>query len=104
MKVTEETIANLGSFLKEQLEADIVSLLAAKLHLSPILQLAETAESFILPTKTYQLNAQSENFLGNTHVNVRTAHTASPPAILSYNSPSISSSSRFVPLMIRTST
>ena len=35
MKVTEETIANLGSFLKEQLEADIVSLLAAKLHLSP---------------------------------------------------------------------
>ncbi|WP_165055675.1 MULTISPECIES: hypothetical protein [unclassified Adlercreutzia] len=35
MKVTEETIANLGSLLKEQLEADIVSIVAAKLHLSP---------------------------------------------------------------------
>lgn len=60
----------------------LVDVYAAKLHLLPILQLAETAESFILPTKPCQLNAQSENFLGNTHVNVRTAHTSSPPAIL----------------------
>ncbi|NHM16068.1 hypothetical protein GMI69_05245 [Eggerthellaceae bacterium zg-887] len=35
MNVAEEAITNLGPLLKEQLEAEIVSIIAARLHLPP---------------------------------------------------------------------